>query len=276
MLDEQDLGAPLQSIVLPASDSYDPNNNYNLIVRSLEYNPLTEVNFSDNIGLNNSLISSLGIKYDIADAVSFDINGGVDFSDQRNERRQGPETREGSVTGRSQLGENIFRNYTANAYFSFKPDVGEDHKLSIVVGSSYQKSTIESTFRVARVNDISQLEGLAENDPSLLDTDSPNSSNVFVSSFWRLNYGVYERLNFQVSGRVDGSSKFSPENRYGFFPAISAGWLLSDEPTIAHLHFMDHFKIKASYGLIGNTPLDDFLYRAIILISSMGAVMGSV
>jgi hypothetical protein len=94
--------------------------------------------------------------------------------------------------------------------------------------------------------------------------------------FGGLNYGVYERFNFQVSGRVDGSSKFSPENRYGFFPAISAGWLLSDEPTIAHLHFMDHFKIKASYGLIGNTPLDDFLYRAIILISSMGAVMGSV
>jgi hypothetical protein len=79
--------------------------------------------------------------------------------------------------------------------------------------------------------------------------------------FGGLNYGVYERFNFQVSGRVDGSSKFSPENRYGFFPAISAGWLLSDEPTIAHLHFMDHFKIKASYGLIGNTPLDDFLYR---------------
>ena len=87
LLDEQDVGAPLQAIVLPASDSYDPNKNYNLIVRSLEYNPLTEVNFSDNLGLSNSLIASLGIEYDITEGVSFDENGGVDFSDQRNERR---------------------------------------------------------------------------------------------------------------------------------------------------------------------------------------------
>jgi TonB-dependent starch-binding outer membrane protein SusC len=87
LLDEQNRGATLQAIVLPASDSYDPNKNYNLIVRSLEYNSLTEVNFSDNLGLSNSLIASLGIEYDITEGVSFDENGGVDFSDQRNERR---------------------------------------------------------------------------------------------------------------------------------------------------------------------------------------------
>ena len=111
LLDEQNRGATLQAIVLPASDSYDPNKNYNLIVRSLEYNSLTEVNFSDNLGLSNSLIASLGIEYDITEGVSFDENGGVDFSDQRNERRQGPHTREGSIAGHSQLGENMFVNY---------------------------------------------------------------------------------------------------------------------------------------------------------------------
>ncbi|MFY0653615.1 MAG: SusC/RagA family TonB-linked outer membrane protein [Cyclobacteriaceae bacterium] len=274
LLDEQDLGAPLQAIVLPPSDSYDPSNNYTLRVRSLEYNPLTEVNFSDNIGLNNSIIGSLGVKYQIAEDLSFDISGGLDFSDQRDERRQGPETREGSVTGRSQLGLNDFRNYIINGYLTYKPDVGEDHKFSIIVGSSYQKSTIESSFRAARVNSISELEGIQEGNSTLSVLDIPNSSSAFVSSFWRINYGVHERFNFQVSGRVDGSSKFSPDNRFGFFPAVSAGWLLSDEPTIAHLHFMDHFKIKASYGLIGNTPLDDFLYRSNYFNLTYGADEG--
>lgn len=261
LLDEQDLGAPLQAIVLPPSDSYNPANNYGLIVRSLEYNPLTEVNFSDNIGLNKSAIASLGIKYNILDNLSFDVSGGVDFSNQRNERRQGPETREGSLTGRTQLGKDEFRNHIANGYFTYTPNLGDDHKLSVVVGGSYQKSTVISTFRVARVNGISQLEALQSGDELLLEPDIPNGSNVFVSSFWRLNYGVMDRFNFQVSGRVDGSSKFGPENRYGFFPAASASWLLSKEPTVSHLHFMDLFKFKVSYGIIGNTPLDDFLYR---------------
>lgn len=262
LLDEQDLGSPLQAIVLPPSDSFDPNNNYSLTVRSLEYNPLTEINHSENLGFNNSVIGSLGLRYDILNNLSFDLSGGVDFSNQRDERRQGPETREGSITGRSQLGENEYKNYIGNGYFTYSPTFGQDHKFSLVAGVSYQKTTVASTFRVARVNSISELENLQPGTTGLTDMDIPNGSNVFASSFWRLNYGLLDRFNFQVSGRVDGSSKFGPKNRYGFFPAVSASWLLSKEPTVTHLHFMNLFKFKASYGLIGNTPLDDFLYRS--------------
>ncbi len=274
LLDEQDLGAPLQAMVLPPSDGYSAANNYGLNVRALEYNPLTEVNFSDNIGKNQSVIGSLGIRYDILDNLSFNLSGGADLSNQRNERRQGPETREGAGSGRSQLGINEYRNYTGNAYFTFSPNFGEDHKASLVAGVEYQEANITSSFRVARVNGIDQLENLAEGDPQLRNPYIPNSKNVFVSSFWRLNYAVYDRFHFQVSGRVDGSSKFAPDNRYGFFPAVSASWLLSKEPTVSHLHFMDLFKFKASYGIIGNTPLDDFLYRTNYYQLNYGAEEG--
>lgn len=261
LLDDQDLGSPLQAIVLPPSDGYDASNNYELIVRSLEYNPLTEINFSDNLGFNNSIIGNLGLVYDLTDQLSLNLSGGIDFSDLRDELRQGPETRAGGNTGQSQLGETDLRNYIFNGYLDYKPAIGGDNSLSVVVGGSYQQATSESAFRQAGVNSISQLEGLSESDPSLLTVDIPNGENVFVSGFGRVNYGIRGTYLFQVSGRVDGSSKFGEDNRYGFFPAVSAGWVISNEDFLSNSGPLTFLKLKASYGLIGNTPLDDFLYR---------------
>lgn len=262
LLDDQDLGSPLQAIVLPPSDGYRKEDNYNLIVRKLEYNPLTEINFSDNLAYNNSVIGSLGLTYQISNSLVFDVNGGVDYSHQETERRQGPETREGRNTGRSQYGENQFNNYIFNSWITYTPELGEGHKASFVVGGSYQKSTTESSFRVANVNSIAQLKQLPEGDPLLSDIDIPNGISVFVSSFGRFNYSLREKYIFQLSGRVDGSSKFGEANRYGFFPAASGGWILTNEPFLQNVQLISLLKLKASYGLIGNVPLDDFLYRA--------------
>lgn len=261
LLDDQDLGSPLQAIVLPASDGYDPADNYNLIVRSLEYNPLTEINFSDNLGFNNSVIGNLGLTYDILDNLQFDLTGGVDFSELRDEIRQGPETRSGGTTGRSQLGTTNLKNYIFNSYFTYKPTVNESSDLSIVLGASYQKSSSTASYRLANINSISELENLESDDPSLLDPSIPGGLSVFVSSFGRINYAFQNKYLIQVSGRVDGSSKFGLENRYGFFPAVSAGWVLTEEDFMSSVGILSFLKVKGSYGLIGNIPTEDFLYR---------------
>lgn len=262
LLEDQDLGAPLQAIVLPPSDSYNADNDYKLIVRSLEYNPLTEINFSDNLAFNNSVVANLGLKYDFSEALTLEVNGGMDFNDARQEIRQGPNTRDGALTGRSQFGEQNLRNYIFNGWFTHSPDISDDHKITSMLGVSYQESGSTADYRVANVNSISVLKGLGESSPQLTTIDIPGQASRFASAFGRFNYTLMDRYTVQVSGRMDGSSKFGPENRYGFFPAVSSGWNISNESFMQNVTPVSFLKLKASYGLVGNTPQDDFLYRA--------------
>ena len=206
-------------------------------------------------------MGSLGLTYDISDDLTFDINGGIDFNDFRGEVRQGPETREGAVTGRSQLNTQQTNNYLFNAWFTYNKASGNNNNMSLILGSSYQESTTTASFRLANVNSIDRLEGMEDDDPLLTPIDIPGSANVFVSAFGRFNYSIDEKYLFQVSGRMDGSSKFGPDNRYGFFPAASLGWNVSNESFLESVAPISFLKVKASYGLVGNTPLDDFLYR---------------
>ncbi|NBP67739.1 MAG: TonB-dependent receptor [Cytophagia bacterium] len=82
----------------------------------------------------------------------------------------------------------------------------------------------------------------------------------YTSFYTRANYKFNEKYLFSLSGRIDGSSKFSPDNRYGFFPAASAGWILSQEQFMKSLTPVSFFKLRASYGLTGNASIPDYRY----------------
>ena len=260
LVDNQDLGFPLQAIVLPPSDGYDPADDFTLVVRSLEYNPLTEINFSDNLALGNSIIGDIGIAYEIMEGLTVNVEGGIDFFDLDEELRQGPQTLEGSVTGLSRLTETSVRNFIYNGYLDYELGLSNEQKLTLLLGASYQESTTETSFRSARVNSIGELKSLQESNPSLLNVPIPDSKFSFLSFYARAIYNLQEKYIFQLSGRADGSSRFSEDNRIGYFPAASFGWNISNEdffePGLFNL-----LKFKASYGLVGNTPEEDFLYR---------------
>ncbi|MEQ9466772.1 MAG: SusC/RagA family TonB-linked outer membrane protein [Ekhidna sp.] len=245
--ENQDLGFPLQAIVLPASDTYDPNNNYQIDVRSLEYNPLTEVNYSSNVASNNSVLGGLGFTYQVNDKLSFDVNGGIDLAKYETDLFQGPQTQEGAGTGngRTRVSDENVTNKIFNGWATYTTDVSGSDKLSVILGGSYQDSKATFTFS----------DSFFPRDAAI-----PGSAFAFVSAYTRVSYSLGDQFDFQVSGRMDGSSKFSEANRYGFFPAVSAGWKLNNAPFF-NVSTVDLLKLRASYGLVGNTPTDDFLYR---------------
>lgn len=263
LADDADLGNPLKALLLPASDEGDPNDNFNL--RTLTgrnfYNPVTEVTFSDFVETSNFFIGNLGLTYDVNDKLSINLDGGIDLLDETLERRQGPETLDGNPTGFSRIIETNVTNYLINGYLDYETALGGQNKFSAILGTSYQNSSADVVEKSARVNSISELESLPENSPSLLNNPVPGSASSFLSFYTRLNYSINGKYFFQASGRVDASSRFSPENRYGVFPAVSAGWNLSEESFLAGSKVFNFLKLKASYGLIGNTPSGDFLYR---------------
>ena len=87
---------------------------------------------------------------------------------------------------------------------------------------------------------------------------------TYRSWFGRLNYAFDSRYLLEANFRYDGSSRFSPDNRWGFFPSASAGWRISEEAFAKNsfLSAFDNLKLRASYGKLGNSSVDNYAYQS--------------
>lgn len=81
---------------------------------------------------------------------------------------------------------------------------------------------------------------------------SGRSKELLDSYMGRINYGYKDKYFLDLTARIDGSSKFGVNNKYGFFPAVSAAWRIIDEPFLKNITWLSDLKLRASYGLTGN------------------------
>lgn len=96
-----------------------------------------------------------------------------------------------------------------------------------------------------------------------------------MSYFGRLNYNYRETYLLNLTYRADGSSRFARGNRFGFFPSISAGWVLTNEPFMeTFTNTMDFFKLRASWGQVGNQEIGFFQYMAPITVANTNYFFG--
>ena len=90
------------------------------------------------------------------------------------------------------------------------------------------------------------------------------TETTYLSYFARANYKINEKYFFTVSGRIDGSSRFGVDNRFGFFPAASAGWIITQEDFMSGLkNVLSYLKVRASYGITGNSGIPDYAHLAL-------------
>lgn len=91
----------------------------------------------------------------------------------------------------------------------------------------------------------------------------------------RLNYAYNQKYLAEVAFRRDGSYVFAPENRWGFFPSVSLGWVISEEQFFKKaLPFVDYFKIRASYGESGNDNVTPYLYNSTFSVAQNSMIFG--
>ncbi|MBO0931976.1 SusC/RagA family TonB-linked outer membrane protein [Fibrella aquatilis] len=89
----------------------------------------------------------------------------------------------------------------------------------------------------------------------------------------RATYGYNNRYLLEGSFRYDGSNIFGPGYRYGFFPAVSAGWVVSEESFMKGASFLDFLKIRGSWGKLGNDRINGYQYTQLYNLGSNGAVI---
>ncbi len=106
---------------------------------------------------------------------------------------------------------------------------------------------------------------------------SANDESRSVSYFSRLGWNYKERYMINATIRLDGSSKFAKGHRYGWFPSVSAGWTLSEESWMESLRDkgLDFFKLRASWGQVGNSNISNYLYSAPITTANTHYLFGT-
>lgn len=100
---------------------------------------------------------------------------------------------------------------------------------------------------------------------------SGNSSEYSSRSwFGRVNYAFDSRYLVEVNARYDGSSRFSPKNRWGFFPSVSAGWRISQEHFMDDIDWLNNLKLRASWGKLGNNSIGNYEWQPTYAAYSYG------
>ena len=133
-----------------------------------------------------------------------------------------------------------------------------DHKVGAVIGWEVQKRTGDNFYAMRNLAFSMPylLAGVTEGQVGAMNggnNDLYEQANEAMIG--RLNYSYKDRYLLEGQFRYDGSSKFAKGHRWGFFPSVSAGWRISEEPffkSIEALDFINQLKLRASYGVLGD------------------------
>jgi len=165
--------------------------------------------------------------------------------------------------------------YTAsNLYAEYEKVFAQKHNVKAMVGWNYETSSYKA-------NSIQRNQLLLEGAESVqLATGTSITPGASVTrwkiagNFFRLNYDYQNRYLVEVNGRYDGSSRFPSAQQWGFFPSVSAGWRLTEEPfwQVNRDAFSD-IKFRASYGSLGNGNISPYQFLETLSIGNSSRVL---
>lgn len=176
-----------------------------------------------------------------------------------------------SASGINQLTEThtLFSRFTYTLQLNYantfgKHDIGADLVWEQSGTNSRTFSAAKQNFAITEIPDLNFSTEVTPNSVVGHHTDTGRQGLLF-----RGNYTYDQKYMIQASVRGDWSAKFAQGNRLGIFPAVSLGWRLSEEDFMADTRdVLDNLKLRASYGILGNDAISDFLFLQGIALSS--------
>jgi TonB-linked SusC/RagA family outer membrane protein len=235
-----------------------PNSNY-----PLYYNPLLDVEYNDRLATVWRNFGQLYGTIKITDDLKFRTELGYDLLTQHETRYFDTHTarNSGAPNGQADDAWTQVWNYTTNNFLQYTKTFGM-HALEVVGGMSFQKSN--TTFGSATGQQFaSDSYKKVTSAASITAGTSTETEFAFVSYFARANYKFNDKYLLSLSGRSDGSSRFGSNNQYGFFPAASVGWIITEESFLTDNSVIEFLKLRGSYGLTGNAEIGNFPWQGL-------------
>jgi TonB-linked SusC/RagA family outer membrane protein len=264
--DDNAFSNPLQAIALmPMTPFIDPNTGLDSgtppgdVNIPLYYNPLLTVKYGRFTQDVYRTFGNTYFKAKLMPGLTFQTEFGLDYLSQNEEGYFQSQTVRNQTRAARGIGSNtgtFITNYNTNSYFSYNKVTGA-HNLNATLGMQYQQSQAKYNFTEGTDFPSNSYQKIAS-----AATKSGGSSSQsdfrFLSYFLRANYVFKENYLFSASGRIDASSRFGKNARQGFFPALSAGWVISNENFMKNITAVSFLKLRTSYGIVGNAEIGNF------------------
>ena len=248
----------------PLGVPYDEEGNLRFLPTNdgIRTNPLNELIENAYIDERRAIriFAPLFLEAKIADGLKYKATFGPDIrlerngffaASQTNTNRGGPA--QAAVNNQQSIG------YTLENLLTWEKNYSNRHEFKVTLLQSIQASRFEGYgVNVANLPYESQLfynVGTAEVKGDL---GSRLSTWQLASFMGRVNYKFLDKYNIQATLRADGSSRLAEGNQWSYFPGISAGWRISDEAIFADSDFLQELKLRAGYGLVGNTSISPY------------------
>ena len=215
--------------------------------------------------ITDKILTNTTLSFQLLDGLKFKSMVGIEFAHGINENFR-PSIFPNDLGGASE-GYDYQQSFVNENTLNYSKNFGQDHALNLLGGFTYQ------SFQGRGGN--TSVEGLASNiteNYSLASASIVNTPTNFFSEWtlisWlgRANYSIKDRYLFTASIRADGSSRFGANNKWAVFPSAALGWKVSEEPFMQNVSQIDLLKLRASYGLSGNTALSP--YQSLASLSS--------
>lgn len=202
--------------------------------------------------------------YRIFPNLTFSTKWGFDYLSLREHSYDPTTTRQGARSnGIGIAAQNNVLNIVANNTLRYNTSIADMHNLDMLAGYSFEMFQRRNLFIRGVDFPNEYFEYLAEAG-TISDAYARSLNRGISSYFGQLRYNYDYRYIFTATARYDGSTKFSENNRYGFFPAASAAWRMSEEGFFKDLNTpINEWRWRASYGITGNDGIPDFAYLAL-------------
>ncbi|WP_339918785.1 TonB-dependent receptor [uncultured Flavobacterium sp.] len=206
-----------------------------------------------------SLYGNVFTEIDIVKGLTFRNSIGMDFNDFKNKNIE-PTVNNGFITrsvNSLALDTNKYSSLTISNTLNYSLRIS-DHKFGFLIGTESTKTDFNSLY--------GRAEGFAVESESYFTlaaatgsrtTNGTSTGSRLLSQFGKFNYAFSDRYLASFTIRRDGSSRFGQDNRYGIFPAVTAGWRINNEEFLKNVTAVSNLKLRAGYGEVGNQSIGD-------------------
>ncbi|MDR1331517.1 MAG: TonB-dependent receptor [Tannerella sp.] len=249
------------------------------------YNPLARYDTREDYSTRTTLLGSARVSLTIIDGLKASVAASWQQYDDLRRQYYMRDSKESQDTyaggGRAQKWQEQDYTRTIEPTIDFVRNFGGKHSFNAVAGYSYQYHANESfnawnskfATDAFLYNNLEAGAGRTEG-TSFFGMGSGKSDDILIAFFGRVNYVLMNKYQFSATYRYEGSSRFGSDNRWGSFPALSAGWVLSEESFMKDIEAVNNLKIRAGFGVTGNQSIPNYRYMSTLQSNSIYPIDG--
>lgn len=261
---------PALLLMSPAVPIYNSDGTFVLrnLFEGVYGNPINTLQNQLNESKTGRFLGNASAEYKIIEGLTFKVLAGVDVLNNKQNRYLPSSVYEGSgFGGLAQVGSIFSTNWLNENTINYSRRIRNNHNLNVLAGFTQQQSETKGTvsgssgYATDAFEYNNQQAGTVTSVTANGFAPSPSSFvNVWAlrSFLGRVNYGYKDKYLLTVSLRADGSSKFAPGHKWGYFPSAAIAWNASNEQFLSQIKNLGHLKFRLSAGLIGNQQIPSY------------------